>query len=116
MKERIETGALQIDDDWTGLFVRGDDTFTLRYILYKAYRSEKLTTDEKFFCVDRVVDIDFNVNHSSEDRDVQRIKTRAEKDEVDDEQQKIDFQRRTTVKGRWEMLNEAYDKNFRKFR
>lgn len=26
---RIETGALQIGDDWPGLFVRGDDAFFL---------------------------------------------------------------------------------------
>ena len=76
MKERVETGALQIDDDWTGLFIRGDDTFMLRFILWKAYRGEKLTAPEKWFCVDRVADIDFDVNHSSEDREVQRIKTR----------------------------------------
>lgn len=29
ISERIETGALQINDEWPGLFVRGDDCFVL---------------------------------------------------------------------------------------
>ena len=33
-KDRIETGALRINDDWTGLFIRGDDCIKLRDILY----------------------------------------------------------------------------------
>lgn len=32
-KDRIETGALQINDDWPGLFIRGDDCIMLRTIL-----------------------------------------------------------------------------------
>jgi hypothetical protein len=32
-KDRIETGALQVNDDWTGLFIRGDDCVTLLDIL-----------------------------------------------------------------------------------
>ena len=28
-KKRIETGALRINDDWKGLFIRGDDAIML---------------------------------------------------------------------------------------
>lgn len=35
--ERVETGALQINDDWPGLFIRGDGCMkiavTLRYVI-----------------------------------------------------------------------------------
>ena len=31
--KRIETGALQIDEDWPGLFIRGDDCLVLLQIL-----------------------------------------------------------------------------------
>ncbi|MDZ7361364.1 MAG: hypothetical protein ONB46_11645 [candidate division KSB1 bacterium] len=27
--DRIETGAIQFNDDWPGLFIRGDDAFAL---------------------------------------------------------------------------------------
>ena len=30
---RVETGALQVNDDWAGLFIRGDDCFILRNLL-----------------------------------------------------------------------------------
>lgn len=29
VKDRIETGALQINNDWPGLFIRGDDALYL---------------------------------------------------------------------------------------
>lgn len=40
--ERVETGPLQINDDWCGLFVRGDDCMTLHMILghYLEYLKE----------------------------------------------------------------------------
>lgn len=28
-EKRIETGALQVNDDWKGLFIRGDDAIML---------------------------------------------------------------------------------------
>ena len=28
-EKRIETGALQVNDDWIGLFIRGDDAIML---------------------------------------------------------------------------------------
>ena len=30
---RVETGALQINDDWPGLFVRGDDCLGFKFLL-----------------------------------------------------------------------------------
>jgi hypothetical protein len=30
---RVETGALQINDDWPGIFIRGDDAFHFAYHL-----------------------------------------------------------------------------------
>ena len=30
---RVETGGLQINDDWPGLFIRGDDCFYFKGIL-----------------------------------------------------------------------------------
>lgn len=27
MSDRVETGPVQFDDDWPGIFIRGDDTF-----------------------------------------------------------------------------------------
>ena len=39
LPERIETGAVQFGDDWTGLFIRGDDCYTLRSILRLFYRN-----------------------------------------------------------------------------
>lgn len=37
ISNRIETGALQINDDWVGLFVRGDDCRILLEAIEKAY-------------------------------------------------------------------------------
>jgi hypothetical protein len=31
--ERVETGAIQFGDDWPGLFIRGDNAFSLSYSL-----------------------------------------------------------------------------------
>ena len=30
---RVETGMLQIDDDWPGLFIRGDDCMQLKFLI-----------------------------------------------------------------------------------
>lgn len=32
-KERIETGGLQINDDWPGLFIRGDNALYLSMLI-----------------------------------------------------------------------------------
>lgn len=75
--ERIETGALQIDDDWTGLFIRGDDAFRLVQILKKAHRSEGIFNNDEltqitWLCAAIYID----VNHQNRAREVQRIKTK----------------------------------------
>lgn len=40
--ERVETGALRINNDHPGLFIRGDDAFRLEIILGKILRKESL--------------------------------------------------------------------------
>ena len=44
-KERIETGALRINDDWTGLFIRGDDCFSLQLILSEHRKDANIVED-----------------------------------------------------------------------
>ena len=34
-EDRVETGALQVNEDWKGLFIRGDDCIQLHDILKK---------------------------------------------------------------------------------
>jgi hypothetical protein len=46
---RVETGALQINDDWKGLFVRGDDCIYLAKILKKVHKAEILDMFELGF-------------------------------------------------------------------
>lgn len=41
-KKRIETGAIKFNDDWTGLFVRGDDCIQLKMIFEKIVNDEEL--------------------------------------------------------------------------
>jgi hypothetical protein len=33
LKERVETGAVKFDNDWPGLFIRGDDCLSLKIII-----------------------------------------------------------------------------------
>lgn len=33
LKNRLNTGAVQFDNDWPGLFIRGDDCMELRFII-----------------------------------------------------------------------------------
>ena len=49
INKRIETGKLQIDDDWPGLFIRGDDCMLLIDMLY-FYRDH--SKDEDFFRIE----------------------------------------------------------------
>jgi hypothetical protein len=73
--ERVETGALQIGDDWTGLFVRGDDAmFKLKDILLKAADGEELSDMESFVASWLVAKINQDVNHAGTNRDVRIIK------------------------------------------
>lgn len=73
---RIETGALQINDDQTGLFVRGDDAFILRNLLVKAYRNVRLDYSSEDKVLEYIAMIDFDVDHRSKDRSFQRIEAR----------------------------------------
>ena len=70
--ERVETGALQINDDWTGLFIRGDDALYLRDILADAFGNGKSFESEYIYKLIRIIDVDVDHNHTN--RDVQRIK------------------------------------------
>ena len=44
--ERVETGGLQINNDWTGLFIRGDDAAGLRMYINSALPSLEKSNDE----------------------------------------------------------------------
>jgi hypothetical protein len=43
---RVETGGLTINEDWTGLFIRGDDCIALKSIIMKVLRNERLSIVE----------------------------------------------------------------------
>ena len=45
--ERVETGALQINDDWKGLFIRGDWCIELMFILGKVLDGHDLNIFEQ---------------------------------------------------------------------
>lgn len=71
---RIETGALQINNDWTGLFIGGDDALALRELLADVYRESKLDEDDyalvyKYIAI---IDCHVDVNYKGE-REVQKI-------------------------------------------
>ena len=71
---RIETGALQINDDWTGLFVRGNEALTLLQILKKAYRSTGIFNNDELTQITWLcATIDLDVNHHNREREVQKI-------------------------------------------
>jgi hypothetical protein len=46
--ERVETGALVINEDWAGLFIRGDDCMDLLGVLGKILRYEILSIPDLF--------------------------------------------------------------------
>ncbi len=58
---RIETGALQIGDDWPGLFVRGDDCVRLRHVLFLAMKEKFLSSSDDWFLTGLIAAIDFDV-------------------------------------------------------
>lgn len=45
--ERVESGALQINDDWNGLFIRGDWCIELMFILQDVLKGEILNPFQK---------------------------------------------------------------------
>ena len=70
---RIETGALQINDDWTGLYIRGDDAFMLKEILAKAYIRAPLTGFDRAIIGQLMNMIMLDVDDSKVVREVRRI-------------------------------------------
>ena len=73
---RIETGALQIDNDCTGLFIRGDDVLYLRDILSMMYSNIDGLQQPFVYKLIRAIDVD--VCHRSKNRDVQIVKTKLQ--------------------------------------
>lgn len=48
---RIETGALQINDDWPGVFIRGDDCYLLKMWLEEVGLENLLAPE-----IDRIIE------------------------------------------------------------
>lgn len=71
---RIETGALQINDDWTGLFIRGDDALNLGLLFREIYHTAELDNDDEDVLLEYISMIDFDVDHKSSERELQRIR------------------------------------------
>jgi hypothetical protein len=46
VKERVETGNLKFGDDWTGLFIRGDDAFAYALFLEKVLEDKADVLDK----------------------------------------------------------------------
>jgi hypothetical protein len=53
---RVETGPLQINDDWTGCFIRGDNA--LGYAIALNTILEALTEDQKNDLIFRIAEIE----------------------------------------------------------
>jgi hypothetical protein len=52
-KDRVETGAIQFGDDWPGLFVRGDDSFSLMCFLIQSVKEGRLAPfDSSYYLID----------------------------------------------------------------
>lgn len=45
--ERVETGPVQFNDDWPGLFIRGDECFCILTVVDSVLKGNKLTMIEK---------------------------------------------------------------------
>ena len=79
MSDRIETGALQIDDDWTGLFIRGDDALYLSDVFETIYKGGRLQDFEKATLYNLHLTIKYDVTHTIEERyHVQKIERKGE--------------------------------------
>jgi hypothetical protein len=61
---RIETGAYQFGDDWTGLFIRGDDCIWLYEIIHKIRSQEELNIFDLNFLSMLSQEINNNVLHN----------------------------------------------------
>jgi hypothetical protein len=45
-KERVETGSLKFGEDWTGLFIRGDDAFAYSLLLENVLEDKASALDK----------------------------------------------------------------------
>ena len=75
---RIETGALQINDDQTGLFIEANDAFKLLHLLQRACRSKGIFNNDDRCLVNWlmayiVLDVYQGKHGREEDREVQKI-------------------------------------------
>jgi hypothetical protein len=62
--ERVETGAYTFENDWAGLFIRGDDCMYLTVIIDKISRHKELTIFDMNFLFMLGKEIDKNVLHN----------------------------------------------------
>jgi hypothetical protein len=46
VEERVETGNLKFGDDWTGLFIRGDDAFAYSLLLENVLEDKASALDK----------------------------------------------------------------------
>lgn len=47
LDKRVETGAVQFDDDWPGVFIRGDNSFYLSMLLTQAIEQLNKSIDDR---------------------------------------------------------------------
>lgn len=59
--KRVETGALQINDDWAGLFIRGDDCLYLSGVLKHLLRGGEVYPSQAPFLRSIIEAIDRDV-------------------------------------------------------
>ena len=60
LKDRVETGPLQINDDWPGLFIRGDNSFSHRTnlsIIRRKIKSGQTITPDDMINLERVMEL-----------------------------------------------------------
>jgi hypothetical protein len=60
-EDRVETGALQFNDDWPGLFVRGDDCIYLSMLLHKIINNEEFDIFDRTVIKSLIREIEDNV-------------------------------------------------------
>jgi hypothetical protein len=76
---RAETGPMEFEDDWRGVFIRGDNAL-LRYIPMLKSLRDKLEHDDTFqgamdiLCLDDLIGVLASANHHQDNKDVQKMK------------------------------------------
>jgi hypothetical protein len=69
---RVETGPVQFDDDWRGVFIRGDDALlTYRPALRRVIAHTGQPSD--YATLDALVELLGRANHDAADAGLQRI-------------------------------------------